>query len=77
MEETLKKNTATEENAPKYTVRELSDAAATVFGASPDIVTAALKSAGLTEATREETRKLVKKFMTAPVPSADRKKEAR
>ena len=60
-------------DVPKYSMAELAAGAASVFNASPDCVTAALRAAGITEATKEEARKIVGKFMAAPVPPASQK----
>ena len=76
MAEMKKTETTPGTDAAKYTVRELA-AAAGIFKASPDCVTAALKAAGILEATKDEARKIVSKFMTAPVPTAHPEKEAR
>lgn len=47
--------------AAVYTIRELARSAH-LFGASPDCVAAAMRTAGKTEATREEAKKLVEAF---------------
>lgn len=47
--------------AAVYPVAELARSAH-LFGASPDCVTAAMRTAGKTEATREEAKKLVEAF---------------
>lgn len=55
--------------APTYTVYEFSDNAEKVFGAgvSRDCVTAAFKMAGIREATIEDAKALVKKFISKEV----------
>lgn len=53
---------AVKANAVTYTVEEFASAPETVGVASPDIIKAALRVAGKTEATVEEAKKLVKDF---------------
>ena len=48
--------------APKYTAAELANASDKVFGVPQDIVTAALRMAGVKSATIEEARKIVTEF---------------
>jgi hypothetical protein len=48
-------------NAGTYTVAELS-AHAQILGSKPDIVTAALRTAKVTECTIDEARRIVEKF---------------
>lgn len=48
--------------APVYSKDELVAASGKVFGVSPDIVTAALRMAGIQQATVEEATKIVKEF---------------
>ena len=64
------RNSATSATSPKYTLRELAAQAESLFQTSPDIVTAALKDAGLTEAGKEEAKKIVQAFASAAVPPA-------
>lgn len=53
--------------APKYTAAELARASRNVFGASPDIVTAALRLAGVNSATVAEAEEIVKKYANKEV----------
>ena len=45
-----------------YTVQELAACSAQVFGTSPDIVTAALKVAGVKKTTQREASRIVEAF---------------
>lgn len=47
---------------PAYTARELAQAAKKVFGVSPDIATAALRLAGVENATIAQAEEIIKKF---------------
>ena len=46
----------------EYTVAEFAAVAATVFNASPDIVTAALRVAGIEKTTKSAALEIVEKF---------------
>lgn len=46
----------------QYTVQELAAAAKQVFHTNPDIVTAALRMAGITKTTQKEAAKIVEAF---------------
>ena len=48
--------------APQYTAAELANAAQRVFGVPQDVVTAALRMAGIKSATIEEAKKVVTAF---------------
>lgn len=48
--------------APQYTAAELANAANKVFGVPQDVVTAALRMAGVKSTTVEEAKKIVKEF---------------
>ena len=48
--------------APQYTAAELANAAQKVFGVPQDVVTAALRMAGVKAATIEEAKKIVQDF---------------
>ena len=48
--------------APQYTAAELANAAQKVFGVPQDVVTAALRMAGIKSATIEEAKKVVTAF---------------
>lgn len=50
-----------------YTIDELSAAAESAFNTKPEVVYAALVTAGKKEATKLETEKLVKKFLDKEV----------
>lgn len=52
---------------PKYTAAELAQAAKKVFHTSPDIVTAALRMAGVKSATVAEAEGIIKKFANKEV----------
>lgn len=45
-----------------YSARELTEAAGTVFNTSPDIVSAALRVAGVKQATVADAEKIIKEF---------------
>lgn len=71
-----KRTTASEKQAPKkkgsesvYTVQELEDNAESVFGEriKKECVAAAFRSAGKTQATREEAKKVVDNFLKKEV----------
>lgn len=47
---------------PQYTAAELANAAKRVFGVPQDVVTAALRMAGVKSATIEEAKKIVTEF---------------
>lgn len=65
------KNEAT---APKYSVKELSSATAALFpGVTPDCVTAALRSAGLTACTKEEAQEVVAAFAATAIQNPKKK----
>lgn len=53
--------------APEYSAAELTQAAGKVFGQSPDIVSAALRVAGVKSATITEAQKIVKEFANKEV----------
>lgn len=53
--------------APKYTAAELAQASKKVFNTSPDIVTAALRMAGVESATIAEAAEVIKKFANKEV----------
>ena len=53
-----KKPGATTPAEAEYSVQELIAAARSAFGVSPDIMAAALKTAGLTRATKAKAREL-------------------
>ena len=48
--------------APQYTPAELANAAQKVFGVPQDVVTAALRMAGIRSATIEEAKRVVMDF---------------
>lgn len=48
--------------APQYTAAELANAAQRVFGVPQDVVTAALRMAGIKSATIEEAKRVVMDF---------------
>lgn len=48
--------------APQYTAAELANAAQKVFGVPQDVVTAALRMAGIKSATIEEAKRVVMDF---------------
>lgn len=52
---------------PLYTAAELSAAARTKFGTSPEVVTTALKSANKEKSTLSETAAIVKAFLEREV----------
>lgn len=52
---------------PVYTVEEFAAGSYEVFGTSPDLVTAALRSAGIESTTRKEAEALVNAFKAKPV----------
>ena len=52
---------------PVYTVEEFAASSYEVFHTSPDLVTAALKSAGVESTTRKNAEKLVNAFKAKPV----------
>lgn len=66
---------ATETTSPvEYTIAELTAGARTVFpGVSPDCVTAALRMAGVTKATKEKAQEIVARFVSEPVPDPRKK----
>ncbi len=70
---------ATETTSPvEYTIAELRAGAMTVFpGVSRDCVTAALRMAGVTKATKERAREIVARFVSDPVPDPRKKKGGR
>ena len=47
---------------PEYTVEEFAASAGSLFGASPDIVTAALRVAGVTKTTKSAAEKIIEQF---------------
>ena len=53
---------AAKATAPQYTAEELAKAAGKVFGVPQDVVTAALRMAGVKSATVEEAKKIVTEF---------------
>ena len=57
-----KQQTPAKPTTPKYTAAELANAAKKVFGVPQDVVTAALRMAGVKTATVEEAKKIVKEF---------------
>lgn len=57
---TKTKDTETVEQ--EYTVEEFAAVAKTVFNASPDIVTAALRFSGITKTTRSAAIRIVEEF---------------
>ncbi len=57
-----KQQTPAKPTAPQYTAAELANAAKKVFGVPQDVVTAALRMAGVKSATIEEAKKIVKDF---------------
>ncbi len=56
------KQPATKATAPKYSAAELAQAAQKVFGVPQDVVTAALRMAGIQSATIKEAQKIVGNF---------------
>ncbi len=46
-----------------YTASELAAQAREIFGAAPEAVTAALKTAGIQSASVEDAKKIVKEFL--------------
>lgn len=48
--------------AAEYTAAELANAASRIFGVPQDVVTAALRMAGVKSATIDEAKKIVTKF---------------
>lgn len=52
---------------PVYTVEEFAAVSHKVFNTTPDLVTAAFRSAGVERATRKEAEKLVSAFQKRPV----------
>lgn len=65
--ETAKTAEAVEASAPVYTAAELAKASESIFGYSPDIVTAALRVAGVTATTVAEAEKIIKEFANKEV----------
>jgi hypothetical protein len=63
----MAKETTKPAAAPKYTAAELAKAAKKVFKTSPDIVTAALRMAGVTSATVAEAEDIIKKYANKEV----------
>ena len=59
---TEKKPGAPAPAAAEYSAQELIAAARSAFGVSPDIMAAALKTAGLTRATKAKARELAENF---------------
>lgn len=61
-----KENTEVE---PEYTVEEFAAGAGTIFSeaVSPDIVTAALRMAGVNKITKSAAQKIIEKFKTKEV----------
>lgn len=59
---TEKKPGAPAPTAAEYSAQELIAAARSAFGVSPDIMAAALKTAGLTRATKAKARELAENF---------------
>lgn len=57
--ETVKETTPLE---PEYTAEEFAVCARSVFGVSPDIVTAALRVAGVKKTTKSAAEKIIKEF---------------
>ena len=57
--ETVQETPITE---PEYTVEEFAENAISVFGAAPDIVTAALRVAGVTKTTKSAASKIIEEF---------------
>ena len=47
---------------PEYTVEEFAENAVTLFGASSDIVTAALRMAGVKKTTKSAASKIIEEF---------------
>lgn len=56
------KQAADKPTAPQYTAAELANAAQKVFGVPQDVVTAALRMAGIRSATIEEAKRVVMDF---------------
>ena len=59
---TEKKTGTATPTAAVYTAQELIAAARSAFGVSPDIMAAALKTAGITKATKAEAKALAENF---------------
>ena len=59
---TEKKPGAAAPAAAEYSAHELIAAARSAFGVSPDIMAAALKTAGLSRATKEKAREVAENF---------------
>lgn len=57
-----KQQTPAKPAAPQYTATELANAANKVFGVPQDVVTAALRMAGVKSTTVEEAKKIVAEF---------------
>lgn len=52
---------------PKYSVSDFAKQAKSLFDTTPEVVTVALRTAGKTEATIEEAKETVKKFLEKEV----------
>ncbi len=52
---------------PKYTAAELAKHARQIFNTTPEVVTVALKIAGIENSTVEEAKKAVKNFLSKEV----------
>lgn len=69
--ENIKKTSSEEQiiQEPEYTAEELAAASEKVFGKKvlPECVLAAFRVAGITKATKTQTAKIVKDFMTKEV----------
>ena len=52
---------------PVYTVEEFAAVSHKVFDTTPDIVTAAMKEAGVELATKKEAEKIVSAFLSKPI----------
>lgn len=57
-----KQQAAAKSTAPQYKAEELANAANRIFGVPQDVVTAALRMAGVKSATLEEAKKIVAEF---------------
>lgn len=60
-----RKQTETVQEAPQepeYTMKEFAVSAGSVFGTSPDIVTAALRMAGVKQTTKSAADKIINEF---------------
>ena len=59
--------TAKPQKEGQYSAAELSDAARTLFGTTPEVVGAALKTAGRTSATLTEAKRIIAQFRVREV----------